>query len=348
MAEREQAMLSTLQFEEYEMNGEIYKDYSTADHQPLIEWVLSDTATLSYPFTFSQKHNYVKIATSIDRNLRIYTWDTGKGGTMICWGNLIQYRDGKTIKSFQRSLYGVLHPEEYVENEIDCGSSVNRIHTIYSKDGKAIYLIDKYFRASSNLAGSNIQAIRIQDGLLEEFCFETCDGFENQVSVEYTIADWYFKANLGEGWSWIFRLDTMTQDLYVPEVNDILNLTDQYTIYHFDGEYFRPKRSDGPFWIYHELRNFQELVVLFNTKHYLVRIDKISDGKYRYASWSQGTPMSEKPELILYGRKKVNNTYIFENGSYIYQIQYDNANCRLIILRHGKLLLNEIQKTQYD
>ena len=138
----------------------------------------------------------------------------------------------------------------------------------YSKDGKAIYLIDKYFRASSNLAGSNIQAIRIQDGLLEEFCFETCDGFENQVSVEYTIADWYFKANLGEGWSWIFRLDTMTQDLYVPEVNDILNLTDQYTIYHFDGEYFRPKRSDGPFWIYHELRNFQELLLQLESRHH--------------------------------------------------------------------------------
>lgn len=35
------------------------------------------------------------------------------------------------------------------------------------------------------------------------------------VGVEYTIADWYYRANYGEGWDWLFRYNRSTQTLYV-------------------------------------------------------------------------------------------------------------------------------------
>lgn len=64
-------------------------------------------------------NEYVTIATSADGNLRVYTWDTGDGGTMICWGNIIQYRSGKKVKAEHKSLYAVLHPNESGDSEMD-------------------------------------------------------------------------------------------------------------------------------------------------------------------------------------------------------------------------------------
>lgn len=43
-------------------------------HEGLVNWVLSDTATFSYPFTRSIEKEYVTIATSADKCLRIYSW----------------------------------------------------------------------------------------------------------------------------------------------------------------------------------------------------------------------------------------------------------------------------------
>lgn len=43
-------------------------------HEGPVNWVLSDTATFSYPFTRSIEKEYVTIATSADKCLRIYSW----------------------------------------------------------------------------------------------------------------------------------------------------------------------------------------------------------------------------------------------------------------------------------
>lgn len=114
--QKEQEVLAASNPSEYEEDGETIKDYYRSDRTPLIEWVQQDTATLSYPFTSSIQNEYVTIATSADGNLRVYTWDTGDGGTMICWGNIIQYRSGKKVKAEHKSLYAVLHPNESVSS----------------------------------------------------------------------------------------------------------------------------------------------------------------------------------------------------------------------------------------
>ena len=346
--QKEQEVLAASNPSEYEEDGETIKDYYRSDRTPLIEWVQQDTATLSYPFTSSIQNEYVTLATSADGNLRVYTWDTGDGGTMICWGNIIQYRSGKKVKAEHKSLYAVLHPNESGDSEMDFGSHIDTIKTLYTDNGQAIYLVDEYFRESGNLAYTGVMALNIQNGKLKEYpCFNKDGDKIASIGTEHTISDWYFSTNLGEGWDWLNRYDTANQDLYMPVTNDMQSFTDQYQVWHFDGKQFTLCGQSGPFWIYPGLREFDELCLLFETKHYRVRIDKMKDSMFRYASWERGVPMSEKPELILKGGKLANGSYVFENGRYKYIIHCDKTKNVLEVRENGKVILKETQLSKY-
>lgn len=346
-SQKEKEMLEASSPEEYEYDGDICLDYTRADKQPLKDWVLNDTATLSYPFTESVKNEYVTVATSTDGNLRIYTWDTGEGGTMICWGNIIQYRDGKRVRSFDKSLGAVLHPDDSDELEMDFGSHVDTILTVPTQDGSAIYLIDDYFRESSNWGYSSLIALKIEDGKLMETPVFTRNGeTDSQIGTEHTIADWYFITNLGDGWDWIFRYDTANNNLYSCTVDSNSCYTDQYDIYHFDGKKFSYAGTDGPYWLYSELREYECLELLFETEKFLIRVDRMKNGGLRYASWSHGTPMSEKPDLVLTDGKKTEDMFKFTNGKYAYNIYRKETENELEIMNRGKVILKEIQKAK--
>lgn len=342
--QKEKEMLKASSPEEYEYDGEKYLDYAKADKHPLKDWVLNDTATLSYPFTESVKNEYVTVATSADGNLRIYTWDTGEGGTMICWGNIIQYRDGKKVMAFDKSLGAVLHPDDSDQLEMDFGSHVDTILTVHAQDG-IIYLIDDYFRESSNWGYSSLIALKIEDGKLMETSVLARDGeTDSRIGCEHTIAEWYFITNQGDGWDWIFRYDTDNNNLYICTVDSNSCYTDQYDIYHFDGNKFTYTRTDGPYWLYPELREYECLELLFETKKFLIRVDQLKDGSLRYASWSHGTPMSEKPDLVLMDGKKTEDMFKFTNGKYAYNIYRKETENELEIMNRGKVLLKEKQK----
>lgn len=112
--------------------GDTIEDYYGTSREGLINWVLTDTATLSYPFTRSIEKKYVTIATSDDNLLRIYSWNTGLGGTMIRWDNLVQYKSGDEVKSAHHSLDMQLHPQDSTESEIDYCSLIDTIYTYNS------------------------------------------------------------------------------------------------------------------------------------------------------------------------------------------------------------------------
>ncbi|MPS74382.1 MAG: hypothetical protein E2590_14705 [Chryseobacterium sp.] len=51
--------------------------------------------------------------------------------------------------------------------------------------------------------------------------------------------------------------------------------------------------------LFSSLKQYKSPVYKFTTKNYLIRIDELSNGKYRYASWKIGKKESTKPDLIL-------------------------------------------------
>ena len=105
-------------------------------------------------------------------------------------------------------------------------------------------------------------------------------------------------------WSNLYSFDKKTQTLYIPELYDYDTFSDQYALYHFNGEFFEYIDRNGGFWLYPGIRNFECLEALFFTKDFRVRIDKIKDGNYRYTSWKHDASVNSKPDIII------------QNGSY--------------------------------
>jgi len=106
--------------------------------------------------------------------------------------------------------------------------------------------------------------------------------------------------------------------------------------------------------IHKSLKIFEKNVLLIETKKFKIRIDKIEDFKYRYASWNKKQTESEKPNLILYnGKLQAHGTggdysYIFTNGAYEYEIakcvigcEDPNAKGYLIVYKNGKQIVEQ-------
>ena len=347
MEKKELKMLKEAKPEISESEGDTIEDYYGTSREGLINWVLTDTATLSYPFTRSIEKNYVTIATSDDNLLRIYSWNTGLGGTMIRWDNLVQYRSGTEIKAVHQSLDMLLHPDGE-HDEIDFGSYIDTIYTYPSTDGSKLYMVDDYFRISSNYSANSLVAMRIKDGnLVSAPCFVRHGKRSDTIGFEHSIADWYFLANLGEGWDWLFQYDEKTQNLYVATTDSINSLIDRYDIYHFNGTDFVYQKTDAPFWLHPQLHNYERLALFFRTKDYMIRIDNLGGETMRYASWKKGKQMSDKPDLVLTGKFiEKDGSFIFSEGSYRYLVVPDTYKYMLKVQHNGKTILQQPQEAE--
>lgn len=67
----EKKELKMLEDSQPKSEEEAFENFYTPSHEGLINWVLTDTATFSHPFTQSIEKEYVTIATSDDKCLRI-------------------------------------------------------------------------------------------------------------------------------------------------------------------------------------------------------------------------------------------------------------------------------------
>lgn len=345
MKNKELEMLRNAKPEIFEADGKTQESFYQTSRQPLLDWVLSDTATLSYPFTLSRQKDYVTVATSADNRLRIYSWDTAEGGTMILWGNIIQYRSGDSIKVFKESLDMHLHPDG-IHDEIDFGSSIDSIYTFTRSDGSMLYLAEDYFKFSSNHSTSSLYAMEIKGGKLVPVpCFVRNCERRDVIGFEHTASDWYFIANMGEGWDWLYQYNIEEQNLYVATTDEMDCITDRYNIYHFDGQDFVYQKTDGPFWLYPDLRSYQRLELLFETEDYTIRIDNLGNDIMRYASWGNGKTMSDKPDLILKGQFiEDDRTFRFANGAFCYIVYTADYNMLLEVQQDGKSILKQHQK----
>ena len=95
------------------------------------------------------------------------------------------------------------------------------------------------------------------------------------------------------------------------------------------------------------LRSFESPVCKIKTKKYLIRIDKLSNETYRYASWKTGEKESSKPDLILNNGEieyqgSIGDRFItFTNGNYRYIVGIDGENPTLDVEKDGEIILNE-------
>ena len=301
--------------------------------------LFEDTCTFYYDFPYlTDSTGIVNIAASDDGDIRIYSWDTQLGGTMIRWDNVIQYRSNGKLKSLEGSIWSIDESEE--KNEIDFGCWTKAIYSFKRNDGQTIYVTESYFRESGSYGCSTLDAFYVSEGNLKmiENAFVTPNK-NYRIGTEYIIPSWYFSTD-GKGWDWIYSLDRNTQTFYVPVVDD-LELLDQYDLYRFNGNKFVYIGRDGGYWLHPSLRKFEKLEKLAQVGKFLIRIDRITSGKFRYSSWSGTEDMTKKPDIVIengiYDEEK--DEYRFINGNYTYNIKTSVEGAELVVKHNDKIIL---------
>lgn len=321
-------------------------------NEELIDFICKEPRTLDYPFDSLQSKEYATVVTSEDGNLRFYYWDNRMGGTYISWSNICQYRSGGKVYTYKSSIMNVKHGNASEEPHESC--SINSIKTIYDESNSPIYLVYAYLRLSSNLGYSSIEAIKIEgDKLVAVPIFaDMADKYDNidpeskeyvdmcSRGLEYSIADWYFRTNHGEGWDWLFSYDDKTNMLYIPLTGPEQGLSDRYSLYHFDGKKLCYIGEDAGFWLHPTLRSFNYLYVILETKDYKIRIDEMHDSSFRYAAWKNEKSMDNMPDIILYNGvyDERYEGYRFNNNDYEYIVNEDNG---LVVKHRGKTILSQ-------
>ena len=100
------------------------------------------------------------------------------------------------------------------------------------------------------------------------------------------------------------------------------------------------------------LRNFESPTYKIKTKNYLIRIDKLSNYEYRYASWKKGEKESSKPDMILNSGELEaqgsggNHVITFANRNYTYKVwrnigEDNSSDITLYVKKDGKTILTE-------
>lgn len=116
-------------------------------------------------------------------------------------------------------------------------------------------------------------------------------------------------------------------------------------------EYLIAKEKEN---LHPSLRDFEIPVYKIYTKSYQIRIDKLSEEEYRYASWKIGEKENSKPELILnkglvqYEGNAGNHVIIFSVENYTYKVyrnilvaEESSSDVTLIIEKDNQIILSE-------
>ena len=288
---------------------------------------------MDYPFDELIESMELTTIRTTDGRLRFIYWNTGMGGTCpdIARYTLLKADDGTV---------------HLLDDTYDSPQLID-IYTLKTRKGETVYLLHDYFREWSSYGAAWVWGCRIKGHTLDTLALFPHG--EKSVGTEYSIPGWYFSANDGEGWGWLFELHG--DNLYVPVVIDD-GITDRYDLYRWNGSTFDSVGNVGNRRLHPSLQHYYELSTYFITKGFRVRIDQMPDGSYRYASWPRSRETSTKPDLIIYGGRydEAQSCYLFENDGYIYKVGvYSHTSDRntfrgLTVEKAGKVLLQQAKE----
>jgi hypothetical protein len=105
--------------------------------------------------------------------------------------------------------------------------------------------------------------------------------------------------------------------------------------------------------IHPSLKTFKLPTYKIKTEKFLIRIDELTTGKYRYASWKISDNESTKPEIVLqngtieFEGSGGNHLITFVNGKFTYKVyriilgEGDSPEIRLIVEKEGRTILTQ-------
>ena len=80
---------------------------------------------------------------------------------------------------------------------------------------------------------------------------------------------------------------------------------------------------------------------MFKSGKYLIRVDQLQDGSYRYASWSGTEDMRNKPDIVIHNGDfdELIACYTFTNGDYKYLLFEQETKDKLEVYHKNKRVL---------
>lgn len=327
---------------------EIIKKHKAFPEKLFTYLVENDDRCIAYDFgkleeaAESVTHRRFRVITSEDGMLRFYSWDIS-GGTMSDFSGITSYKDGSKV-----------HTHFFISGEIEMGDyerglseshkigakacGVFDVKCIQSSNGQKVYIASSFSCGSGAMALTVLSAYTITNGKLKEYpLFNTKEELCSSIDFYRDPCITYFRDIVFEG-----------DDIYIPETREGKFPTrgdwetGRLLHYHFDGNRFNYSGILYPVKLHHSLCNYERNIAILDNETWIIRIDKMPDGTFRYASW-KNKKCSEEPDLITsngtYNESKIEKDYnskqekyIFKNGEYSYKISW--------ILDHAFSLLN--------
>ena len=184
--------------------------------------IKNNNSTLNYPFEKLQKENALKMATSADKKLRVYSWDNNSGGTMRFFNQIYQFDANGNI-TVNASL---------ASNNSQ--SYFSKIYTVQNKNNESIYLVISNSILSSKYSVQHINAYKIgTENLQSASVFKTKTNTLDKISVEY---DFFSVVDRPER-----PVELITYEnniLKIALVDDKQNITSKNLIYEWNGDVF--------------------------------------------------------------------------------------------------------------
>jgi hypothetical protein len=319
---------SSMEEAEWKMSHGCFNNLSVWDM--LQQVLMLEPTSMSYPFDTLRKCEDIVIMDSEDGLVRCYGY---REGTAIPY-LLVQYKIGDNVK---------LAGTEGCECENGCFCTLPEKLYCFQENGVHYYLVWGFSGYGGGIIGYSLCAFKLDDsGFSLAYIFSLNDESENAQSLYLEFCDARIMDDASFGY-----FDKKTLTFYNPEViqglkevdaccsNDA-RLTDRYYKLVWNGESFVykiDKSVPNPF-LFEALGDYVCLEKIVETGKQKIRVDKMSNGSYRYASWNRNVPWTSAPELIVTNGSfdKTTGQYVFHNKEYEYRVgEYD-----LVVLKNGK------------
>jgi len=171
------------------------------------------------------------IATAPDNKLRIYSWDTGLGGTMRDFSAVYQYRQGD--KTYSGRVPGATPEEEPQDFYSHIYQLEGNQRTYYIAICHAIY--------STKDAYQGVKIFSIENGQLnsEVKLIKTSTGIRNELGFAF---DFFSVVDRPERPVKLINYDPSTKTITIPVVHEDGRVTKKWIKYRFNGQYFEKNK----------------------------------------------------------------------------------------------------------
>ena len=329
------------------------------------ELVMNDERCFGYDFgrLIERAHDAtvrpLRVVTSDDGNLRLYTWDVD-GGTMSCYSGIASFRNSNGIFSYTsvNDDYWDIESDDESQNYANMACGVFEIKTIRLSNGTPVYAVYTHSSGSSIMHMTIVTAYAITESGIEPYNLFRDNGNETNSVLFYRDP------------SGSFPIDIILTDeeLIIPETMESDNpfggdrITGRILHYRFNGEVFEHTGISYPNGLYKDLCNFQHNIIISYQDPWIFRIDKMPNGSYRYASWKNKKD-TDVPNIVVNGGTYTSTVlgdtdsniteekYVFKNYSYTYEISwiveyYTYIHSFKVVVKRGDQVLLTVEEKE--